>query len=272
MEIFKTMRFVLIVIFGLISILYILFVSYVYFNQEEMIFDSSKLSKNYKFQYQQEFEEINIKSFDDKNLNGLLFKAKDPKGIVFYLHGNSGALDSWGDIASIYTDLGYDIFILDYRGFGKSERKIESEEQVFKDIYIAYKYILKRYEEKKVVIIGYSIGSGFAAKLASNNNPKMLILQSPYYNFLEFSETKIPYVPDLFKKFKIETNLFIINVKNPIFIFHGKNDNLIPIQNSERLSKLLHKGSQFYQLDNQDHLQMNQNLDYKEKLKSLLKN
>jgi pimeloyl-ACP methyl ester carboxylesterase len=271
METFRTIRFVMVVIFSLIAGLYLLFVSYVYFNQEEMIFNGgSKLSKNFKFQYEQEFEEINIKSFDDKKLNGLLFKAKNPKGVVFYLHGNSGALDSWGNIASVYTDLGYDIFILDYRGFGKSEGKIESEEQVFKDISFAYKNILKRYNEKNTVIIGYSIGTGFAAWLASKNNPKMLILQSPYYNFLEFSSTRIPYVPDLVKKFKIETNLFIVKVKAPVFIFHGKNDNLIPIQNSERLSRLLHKGSHFYRLDNQDHLQMNQNSDYREKLKILL--
>lgn len=257
-------------VFSLIAVIYLLFISYIYINQVEIIFDSSKLTKDFKFKFNQEFEEINVKSFDDKKLNGLLFKAKDPKGIVFYLHGNSGALDSWGDIASVYTDLGYDIFILDYRGYGKSEGKIESEEQVFKDISFAYKNILKRYDEKNAVIIGYSIGTGFAAYLASNNNPKMLILQSPYYNFLEFSSTRIPYVPDLFKKFKIETNLFIVNVKAPVFIFHGKNDNLIPIQNSDRLSKLLHKGSLFCKLDNQDHLQMNQNLDYQKKLKSVL--
>ncbi|WP_281636007.1 alpha/beta hydrolase [Flavobacterium marginilacus] len=270
MEILKTIRFVLIVTFSVIAVIYIFFVSYIYFNQEEIIFAGSKLPENYKFQYQQEFEEINVKSFDGKKLNGLLFKAKESKGIVFYLHGNSGSLDTWGDIASIYTDLGYDIFILDYRGFGKSEGKIENEQQVLKDLSFAYKNILERYEEKDVVIIGYSIGTGFAAWLASKNKPKMLILQSPYYNFLEFSNTRIPYIPDLFKKFKIETNLFLANVKVPVFIFHGKQDYLIPIENSVRLSKLLHKESHFYPLENQDHLLMNQNADYKDKLKILM--
>ncbi|REG98501.1 alpha/beta hydrolase [Flavobacterium aquicola] len=270
MEIIRTIRFLGVVIFSLIALIYLCFISYIYFNQVEMIFDSSKLTKDFKFHFSQEFEEINIKSFDGNKLHGLLFKAKDSKGIVFYLHGNSGALDSWGGIASVYTDLGYDIFILDYRGYGKSDGKIESEEQVFKDISFAYKNILKRYQEKNVAIIGYSIGTGFAARLAAANNPKMLILQSPYYNFMEFSSSRIPYVPDLFKKFRIETNLFIKNVKAPIFIFHGKNDNLIAVENSERLSRLLHKESHFYKLDNQDHLQMNQNLDYQEKLKSLL--
>lgn len=270
MEIIRTVRFTGIVIFSIITFIYLSYISYIYFNQEEIIFDSSKLTKDFKFQFDQEFEEINVASFDGKKINGLLFKAKESKGIVFYLHGNSGALDSWGNIASGYTDLGYDIFILDYRGFGKSEGRIENEQQVFKDISCVYKNILNRYEEKNVVIIGYSIGTGFATWLASKNNPKMLILQSPYYNFLEFSGTRVPYVPHMFKKFRIETNLFLENVKVPVFIFHGKNDNLIPIQNSERLTRLLRKGSCFYKLDNQGHLQMNENLDYKEKLKSLL--
>jgi pimeloyl-ACP methyl ester carboxylesterase len=270
MEILKTFRFIFVVIFSFIAVIYLIFISYIYFNQVEIIFDGSKLAKDYKFQFNQEFEEINVKSFDAKGQNGLLFKAKDSKGLVFYLHGNSGALDSWGDIASIYTELGYDIFILDYRGFGKSEGIIESEEQVYKDISFAYKKLLTRYKENNVVIIGYSIGSGFATRLASDNNPKMLILQSPYYNFLEFSSSRIPYMPNFLKKFKIESNLYLVNVKSPVFIFHGKDDYLIPIQNSERLRKLLKKGSRFYELKDQDHLQMNQNSDYREKLKSLL--
>jgi pimeloyl-ACP methyl ester carboxylesterase len=270
MEVLKTLRFIFVVISSLIAVIYFLFISYVYFNQEELIFDSSKLAKNFEFKYNEEFEEINLKSFDGKLLNGLLFKAKDSKGLIFYLHGNSGSLETWGNIARIYTDLGYDIFILDYRGFGKSEGAVDSEEQIYKDVSIAYKNLLKRYNEKDVVIIGYSIGTGVATWLASNNKPKTLILQSPFFNFLEFSSTRIPFIPDFLKKFKFESNLNITKVRSPVYIFHGKEDQLIPIQNSVRLSKLLKKGSHFYKLDNQDHLQMNENLDYIEKLKSLL--
>ncbi len=247
-----------------------LYVSYIYFNQAEMVFIANKLPNDYKFQFNQNFEELNIPSYDEKKLNGLLFKVSNPKGLIFYLHGNAGSLDSWGNNAKIYTDLGYDIFFLDYRGFGKSEGKIESQGQVFRDLNVIYDKIISKYKNKQKVIIGYSIGTGLATYLASIKNPDKLILQAPYYNFLEFSSTRAPYFPDFLKKFQFETNKYIIKVKAPIYIFHGNQDQLISIENSVRLQKLLKPNDVFFELENQGHLGINDNEDFQEQLKIIL--
>ncbi len=247
-----------------------LYVSYVYFNQAEMVFIANKLPNDYKFQFNQSFEELNIPSYDGKKQNGLLFKTSNPKGLIFYLHGNAGSLDSWGNNAKIYTDLGYDIFFLDYRGFGKSEGKIESQGQVFRDLNVIYDKIISKYKNKQKVIIGYSIGTGLATYLASIKNPDKLILQAPYYNFLEFSSTRAPYFPDFLKKFQFETNKYIIKVKAPIYIFHGNQDQLISIENSVRLQKLLKPNDVFFELENQGHLGINDNEDFQEQLKIIL--
>jgi dipeptidyl aminopeptidase/acylaminoacyl peptidase len=114
----RIFRFIILSLATLFGVLYLLYVSYIYFNQAEMVFIANKLPENYKFELNQKFEEITIPSFDNKKLNGLLFKTPQPKGLIFYLHGNAGSLDSWGNNAEIYTNFGYDIFFLDYRGFG----------------------------------------------------------------------------------------------------------------------------------------------------------
>lgn len=270
MEILKTVKFLLIVLLAFFVVIYVVVVSYVYFNQVGMVFLSSRLSKDYRFDYQQKFEELNIKSFDGINLNGLLFKAENPKGLVFYLHGNAGTLETWGKIAKVYTNLGYDIFILDYRSFGKSEGEIENEEQLNKDISIAYKTLIKRYPENKVIIAGYSIGSGLATILASENNPKALILQSPYYSFTELSSSRVPFFPDFMKKFNLETFEYLPKVKAPVYIFHGMEDQLIPYENSVRLKRLLKDKGHFYPLKNQEHSFMNENNDFQNQLKKIL--
>ncbi|MFB9076973.1 alpha/beta hydrolase [Flavobacterium procerum] len=272
MEILKTFKFLVIVLLCFFVIIYLLIISYVYFNQVGLVFHNSKLPRNYKFDYQQPFEEMNIPSFDGTILNGLLFKAEKSKGLVFYLHGNAGTLETWGSIAKNYTDLGYDIFILDYRSFGKSEGEIEDEEQLSKDIEIVYKKVMEKYPENKIIIAGYSIGSGFAAKLASENDPKTLILQAPYYNFLELSSSRVPFFPDFMKKFSLETNLNLPKVKSPIYIFHGTKDQLIPIENSVRLKELLksNENAYFYPLKNQEHIGVNENEDFQEQLKRIL--
>jgi uncharacterized protein len=267
----KTIRFVFLTISTFLGIIYLIYVSFIYFNQEEMVFHASKLPANYQFQFNQKFEELTISSYDGVNLNGLLFKNKNPKGLVFYLHGNAGSLDTWGNNAKIYTDLGYDIFFLDYRGFGKSEGEIENQKQVFKDISIVYDKVVSKYDKNKVVIIGYSIGTGLATYLSTVKNPQKLILQAPFYNFLEFTKGKVPFFPDSFKKFKFETNEYIVKVKSPIYIFHGKEDQLIPYSNSLRLKKIIKTSDKVFLLNNQDHIGINQNYDFQEKLKEILK-
>lgn len=270
MGMIKTLKFLTIVLLTFFVVIYLIIVSYVYFNQVGMVFRSASLSKEYQFGYQSRFEELNIESFDGVNLNGLLFKAENSKGLVFYLHGNAGNLESWGKIAKTYTNLGYDIFILDYRSFGKSEGEIEDEEQLNKDISIVYKTLTKRYSENKIIITGYSIGSGFAAILASENKPKALILQSPYYSFTELSSSKVPFFPDFLKKFQLETCQYLPKIKAPVYIFHGKDDQLIPYENAIRLSKLIKSNGYFYPLNDQEHIGMNENNDFKQQLKIIL--
>ena len=266
----NTIKFVFKSLAILFGILYLMYASYVYFNQEEMIFAASKLEKDYKFRFDQDFEELDIPSFDNTKLNGLLFKAPNSKGLIFYLHGNANSLDSWGGIAPVYTNLGYDIFILDYRGYGKSKGKIENQQQFLKDVSFAYKKMASIYPKGKITIIGYSIGTGAAAYLASKENPKMLILQAPYYNFLEFSSTRAPFIPDFLKKFTFPTNEYIAGVKVPVYIFHGSEDRLIGYENSEQLQKLLKPTDILFELKNQGHVGINDNPDFQEKLKNIL--
>ena len=267
MQILRSIFIYLLIFFGGI---YLLYVGYVYFKQGEMIFMANKLPKDYKFEFNQDFEELNIPSFDAKIQNGLLFKTPNPKGLVFYLHGNAGSLDTWGSVAKNYTDLGYDIFILDYRGFGKSEGEIENQDQVFQDLTFAYNKLITKYDRNKVVIIGYSIGTGLATYLASIENPKKLILQAPYYNFIELSSGRVPLVPDFLKKFKFETDKYIVKVKSPIYIFHGNKDQVISYDNSIRLQKLIKPIDKVFILDGQNHLNMNENSDFQEELKEIL--
>jgi hypothetical protein len=265
-----TLKFILKAIVALVGFLYLTYVGYIYFNQSEMVFRASKLPKDYHFEFANDFEEVNIPSFDGKKLNGLLFKVKQPKGLIFYLHGNAGSLDSWGNNATIYTKLGYDIFFLDYRGFGKSEGEIEDQRQVYQDVTIAYDTLMKRYDAAKTIIIGYSIGTGIAAYLASEKQPNALFLLAPYYNFTEFTSGRVPFFPDALKKFSFETNKYVVKTKAPVYIFHGKQDQLISYENAILLQKLFKPKDSLFSLENQGHVGINDNFEFQQKLSALL--
>jgi len=260
----------------IIKISLILFIGFtiicglIYLSQEKLIFHPEQLAKNHKFQFDQKFEELNFKTNDNKLLNALLFKSDSSKGLIFYLHGNAGYLNSWGEIAEAYLQFDLDVLMLDYRGFGKSEGEISSQSQLFEDIETVYTEMKKKYPENKIVILGYSIGTGPAAKLASTNNPKLLILQAPYYSLIDLMKQNYPYLPTFLLKYKLETFKYIQECKMPIIIFHGDRDNVIYYNSSVKLRELAKPTDTLIILKDQGHNGITDNFDYLVSIEKLL--
>lgn len=254
----------------IIAGLYIIVCTLLYFFQEKVIFFPQKLEKTYKFSFDQKFEEIDITTKDNKILNAILFKADSSKGVIFYLHGNAGSLSSWGKVANTYTDLKYDVFMLDYRGYGKSEGSIDGQSQFFQDIQIAYDKLKSRYQENKIIVLGYSIGTGLAAKVASTNNPKLLILQAPYYSLTDMMRHSYSIIPTFILKYKFETDEYIKSCKMPVVIFHGDQDEVVYYGSSLKLQKEFKKQDTLITLVGQGHNGMTDNSDYQIAIQKVL--
>jgi pimeloyl-ACP methyl ester carboxylesterase len=253
-------------------IIYIVVCGLLFFLQEKLIFFPEKLDKQYNFGFTQSYEELNFKTRDNTLLNGILFKSDSTKGLIFYLHGNAGALNSWGEVASSYTDLRYDLFMLDYRGFGKSEGFIKNQRQFYEDVQLVYDSLKTRYKESEIIILGYSIGTGPAANLASLNKPKLLILQAPYYSLVDMMKRNYPVIPTFLLKYKFETSKYIQSCKMPVIIFHGERDEIIDYNASIRLKTLLKPADTLISLTGQGHNGMSENPEYLHELKKILKN
>lgn len=251
--------------------LYVILCGWLYFYQEKIIFIPEKLPKNFSYNFPNKFEELNIKMEDGKRLNGVLFKAEKSKGLIFYIHGNGGSVNSWAHISTKYTALGYDLFLLDFRGYGKSEGEITSEKQMFQDNQTVYNSFKKKYSEDKIVVLGYSIGTGMAAKLASDNTPKLLILQAPYYNLTEMMQQNFSFIPGFVLKYKFATNDYLKNRKMPVVLFHGTKDEVISFENSKKLEKEFKKGDTLIPLEGEIHNGITDNLEYLNALQHILK-
>lgn len=250
--------------------LYIIICVLLYFFQEKLIFFPQTLDKDYKFSFDQKFEEVNVKTADNKLLNAILFKADSSKGVIFYLHGNAGSLSSWGNVAKTYTALNFDVFMLDYRGYGKSEGTINGQTRFFQDIQTAYDQLKTKYPENKIIVLGYSIGTGLAAKVASTNNPKLLILQAPYYSLTDMMRHTYPIIPTFILKYKFETDKYIKDCRMPIVVFHGDQDEVIYYGSSLKLQKEFRKQDTLITLHGQGHNGMTENADYEMELQKVL--
>ena len=208
-----------------------------YFFQEKLIFKPTKLAENYEFQFDEKFEEINILVDEKVTLNGVLFRSEAKKGIVLSFHGNKGNLSEIGKRSSLFTENGYDVLYINYRGYGKSSGTIESERQLLKDAQIVYDSLKKEYKESQIILYGVSIGSGVATYLAAHNTPHSLILTATYSSFKKVLKEKLPFVPGFLWKYELNINKRLQKVNCPISIFHGKEDPIFPFKHAQTLKE-----------------------------------
>lgn len=226
-----------------------------YLLQEKIIFSPIKLPKDYHFPFEN-VEERNVEVDNGVFLNSLLFKSVSPKGLIFYIHGNADNLRYWGDFAKFFTKRNYDVFMYDFRGFGKSDGKIIGEKSIQRDAKILYLEMKKLYPEERIIIYGFSLGTGIASKLASRNKAKMLILEAPFYHFIDLVKYHKAYLPaSWITKYHFRTNRYLRDVESDVHIFHGTNDRKVPYYLGEKLRDI-NPNTIFYPIKDATHNDM----------------
>ncbi len=243
----KTARFIL--------FFYALLLIMMYFFQEKLIFLPTKLPQDYEYTFNRPFEEFNLTSNDSAVLNAVHFKQDNPKGVILYFHGNAGDLSRWGDIVTFFVDKKYDVIVMDYRTYGKSTGKL-SEKALYNDAQLFYDYTMKQYQESEITLYGRSLGTGIATKLASHNNPKRLILETPFYSLIEVARNRFPFLPvNWLLNYKFKSHEYIQKINSQLVIFHGTEDKVIPYESGRRLFESIPSGikKKFYTIEEGRH-------------------
>ncbi len=222
------------ILLGAVSF-YTVIILLLYFFQEKILFQPEELGADYTFQFEHSFNELFLETKDGVCLNAIHFTNPNPKGVILYFHGNRGSLRRWGEITSFFAKKEYDVIVMDYRSYGKSEGTIK-EKHLYEDGQLFYDFASKYYPEEKITIYGRSIGTGIAVKIASQNKPKNLVLETPYYNIKDIVESWLPHIPtNLLLRYKIPSNQFAKNISCSVTIYHGTDDGVVPYKSGKRL-------------------------------------
>lgn len=217
---------------------YLALIVLVYFIQDRFIFKPEKLHADFKYQYDVPFKELFFDIEPGVVINGLHFTTDKPLGLILYFHGNTRSIKGWAKYAKDFYRYKYDVVLVDYRGFGKSTGK-RSEKDMLKDMQFVYDTLAVQYTEHHIIVYGRSLGSGFAAKIASDNKPRYLILDAPYFSFKKAIERFLPILPvRILLRYHLRTDKWIRHVNCHTYILHGTRDWLIPIKNSEKLQAI----------------------------------
>ncbi|HEY5463265.1 MAG TPA: alpha/beta fold hydrolase [Hanamia sp.] len=243
-----------------------------YHLQEKLMFHPESLPRDFKFQFNIPFKEVNIAMNETDTLNLIQFFPPDsfPKGVVIYFHGNTGNVIRYAKYATNFTRHGYEVWMPDYPGYGKTTGKL-TEENMYLQAREVYKLAHSKFPADSIIVYGKSLGTGAASYIAEKFSCRRLILETPYYSIPDLLSSYVPIYPtERMSHFKFPVGEYLKEVKAPVTIFHGTSDGVIPYRYAIKLKKVLKPGDEFITIENGIHNNLNDFPLFHQKLDSVL--
>ena len=197
-----------------------------------------------------QYEDVSFNADDGLKLNGWFVPAEGARATILYCHGNAGNISHRIEIIKILNSLKLDIFIFDYRGYGRSEGS-PSEEGLYRDARAAYDYLVSREDivRERIVIYGKSIGGNIAIDLASKVEAASLISESAFSSAYDMGRRLFPYLPvGWLITIKYDAMSVIKDVSIPKLIIHSRDDEIVPFDLGEKLYRTALEPKEFYEM------------------------
>ncbi|MBN9379838.1 MAG: alpha/beta fold hydrolase [Chitinophagaceae bacterium] len=242
----------------------------VYYLQDKLLFHPVAVDRQTDYHFTQPYNEVNLTYNKETNLNIIQFKSDTPKGAVLYFHGNKENVSHYAAYAADFTRHGYEVWMMDYPGFGKSTGKF-SEEDLYKYALVLYKLARSRWAPDHIILYGKSLGTGVAAQLAAVRDCRRLILECPYYSMTSLARRYLFLYPvGSILHYKFPTNEYLPAVTAPITIFHGTDDGVVSYSNASRLKALLKPGDEFITIDGGGHNDLHNFSEFRKRLDGIM--
>lgn len=232
----RTLRWLLTLLLAAAA-LYAAVIGLLWWKQESLLFHPQVLAADHRFDLAPDVQEVWV-DVPGARLHALHLQQAQPRGLVFYLHGNAGNLQSWFVNLDLYRQARFDLYMLDYRGYGKSSGHIESEAQLHADVLAAWNSVAPRYSGLKRVVFARSLGTGLAAELGAQVQPDLTLLASPYFSMQALAAEHYPWVPQRVLRYPLRTDVRLPLLRGAVVLVHGSQDTLIDPSHSRRLLAL----------------------------------
>jgi fermentation-respiration switch protein FrsA (DUF1100 family) len=176
------------------------------------------------------YKDIYFQTNDGLELNGWLIPAENSQGVILFCHGNAGNISHRHESIHFFLSLQLDVFIFDYRGFGRS-KGTPDEAGTYLDGEAAWNYLIEKeaYSPEQIIIFGRSLGTGIASWLTLNKRPKAVILESSFTSLPDLGAKIYPLFPvRLLSRYKYPTSENLKHIDCPKLFIHSKDDEIIP--------------------------------------------
>jgi alpha-beta hydrolase superfamily lysophospholipase len=198
--------------------------------------------ERFNLRYQDVWLPVSAHSGKVERIHGWWIPAAQPEtGVMLYLHGNGINIGANVAQASYFHQLGFSVFLIDYRGYGRSDGGFPTEATVYQDAQIAWDYLVQQRQvnPQRIFIYGHSLGGAIAIDLAVRH-PKAagLIVESSFTSMQEMADLKgwsRMFPVDLLLTQRFDSAAKVKLLKLPVLFTHGTLDERVPFQMSQTL-------------------------------------
>ena len=203
-----------------------------------------------------EFDDVFFSAADGVKLHGWFVPGEGDTTLVWF-HGNAGNISHRvGNVAELHTRLGVNVFIFDYRGYGKSDGDV-SEKGTYLDADGAMSYLRTRgdVDQQRLVLFGRSLGGAVAAEAATKNDVYALVLESAFSSVQAMARRQYPFLPGIgaIIRTKYATLSKLKDVHAPVMVLHGDRDETVPIEIGRELFEAANPPKRFYTIEGAGH-------------------
>lgn len=223
---------------------------FMYLRQPSMIFYPSREMVAKPSDWGLEYSDVQLVSGDGVALHGWYIPHPGAQRAVLFLHGNGGNISHRGDSVPIFHRLGFNVLIIDYRGYGQSKGR-PSEAGLYQDAASAWRYLTetREFAHQDIVIFGRSLGGAVAAQLASQVDAGALILESTLSTARDFAASAFPFLSHvLYVRYDFNSAARLQQVNYPVLVLHSPADQIMPYRLGEKLYAAAREPKQFVAL------------------------
>lgn len=221
-----------------------------YLQQSSMIFFPYATLDQTPAEWGLVYEDVFLDTEDGVRLHGWYIPRHGSKQALLFFHGNAGNISHRGASVEIFHRLGLNVFIFDYRGYGKSEGKPD-EKGLYKDARAAWRYLSKErgFGQEEIILFGRSLGGAVAAELATEIQPGGLILESTFSSAKDVANAVFPVLSRLiFLRYDFDTAAHVRRVACPVLVLHSPDDEIIPFRLGEKVFQAANEPKSFVKM------------------------
>ena len=186
-------------------------------------------------------EDVWFAAPDGTRLHGWYFRSETPEvASIVYFHGNGGNITNVDWIGEAFAKRGFNVFLFDYRGYGRSAGSPGAESGLYLDGEAAVDFLInnKRTSPDRIVLYGQSLGTAIATEVATRRSVGALVLESGFSSASSVAASALPWLPSFLHflaRNRFESARKLARIKVPVLITHGDPDPVIPTDESRAL-------------------------------------